>query len=288
MRKVGVLFSVLTAVIVPSMHLSFADEGSSGSRLTPMIEVGGGTEASLTSGGMNVLLRVGFGLRHTPESGEPGDVLGPEQLIWAHVNGDFAISPTGEGGGLPFMDINFIPVHNQLSVISENGNSVMGDLQLLPINVGRDIRLDEAVTVQVAVVGVKFGIVRVQNEHVALFAQMAANALGYKMASHVSGLGTFHGVHLLDLGAEGGVAFTINDNFMIRLVVGASADIALGGNVGGGFSAYSDMRAYAAIRVDIAQFIQLFAQVSMGGAWDSGNSSFNGYPQFMAGITFIF
>jgi hypothetical protein len=260
-----------------------------GPRTRPMVEIVAGTESALTQGGMNVLIRVGVGVSQSPEDTDAGDMLGPEQLVWAHLRGDFSIDPSASGANaLPYLDMSFIPVHNQLSVIRENGDAVMGDLQLLPTRVTRDIRLDRSVGVKVSVVGIQLGTVRAQSEHVSLYAQLAADAIGYKMAAHVSSLGTFHGFHLAGLGAEAGAAFLVNENFTVRVALGGNADVNFGGNVGSGFAVQSDMDAYLAVKADIAKFIQVFVRAGLNAMCDSGESGCQWSPQFMAGATFIF
>ena len=260
-----------------------------GPRTRPMVEIGAGTESALTQGGMNVLIRVGVGVSQSPEDTDAGDMLGPEQLVWAHLRGDFSVDPSATGAAaLPYLDMTFIPVHNQLSVIRENGDAVMGDLQLLPTRVTRDIRLDRSIGVRVSVVGIQLGTVRTQSEHTALYAQVAADAIGYKMAAHVSSLGTFHGMHIAGLGAEAGAAFLVNENFTVRLALGGNADLNLGGNTNG-FSVQSDMDAYLAVKADIAKFIQIFARAGINAMCESGNGrGCEWSPQFMVGATFIF
>jgi hypothetical protein len=261
-----------------------------GPRTRPMIEIGAGSESAITQGGMNVLIRVGVGVSQSPEDTDAGDMLGPEQLVWAHLRGNFSIDPSATGlDALPYLDMSFIPVHNQLSVIRENGDAVMGDLQLLPTQITRDIRLDRSIGVKVSVVGIQLGTVRTQSEHVSLFAQVAADAIGYKMAAHVSSLGTFHGFHLAGLGAEAGAAFLVNENFTVRLALGGNADVNFGGNINGGFAVQSDMDAYLAVKADIAKFIQVFVRAGINAFCNSGHASgCNWSPQVMLGATFIF
>jgi hypothetical protein len=268
-----------------SQNTAHADNGY---RTRHMIEVGSGVESAMTEGGVNVLLRVGYGYSRIAESSQPGEILGPEQLIWAHFTGDFAFDPTASGGNaLPYADVRFIPVENSLSIIRDNGDAILGSLQLLPIEVKRDIRIDREAAVSVSVVGIQVGTVRYQQDKIALFAQVAADLVGYKAAIRINDMGSFHGFRLIDLGAEGGVAFMINENFTIRIALGGSADLNFGGNVGRGFAVQSDLNAYLALRADIAKFLQIFFKVGYGAACDNGFGC-EGVPQIMAGITITF
>jgi hypothetical protein len=272
-------------VSILSLTAASADER----RIRPMIEIGGGTEAAWNQG-FNVLLRVGFGLRQRPADRREGEVHGPQQLIWAHINGDFAFSPEGDGGGLPYMDVRIIPYHNSISVVSDPELSVMGELKLLPTQLGRDIRLDQDFTLRVSVVGVEFGAVNMRSEKVALVAQVAADVVGLRLATHVSELGRFLGASIANIGAEGGVAFPglfPSEDSILRIVLGGTADIALGGNRGDGFALQSDMRAYLAIKADINNFIQVFLRGGINAACNTGQQCWSS-PELMAGATVLF
>jgi hypothetical protein len=277
--KCWLLGGATLGLAMTSPGLSRADTDS----FRPMIEVGGGAhvgEISKTS----VLLRLGFGVRKNIDDPLPGDITTPEQLIIAHIDGTIAVSPDGiNGTKVPYMDIRFTPIRDRVSVINDNGNELTGELQFLPIAIGRNINVDQFLTINVSVIAVQFADVRPQNDYVALFAQVAADALGYKMLSHVSDLSTFHGIHLLTLGGEAGVAFTINDSFAVRASIGGSADINWWGKY-----FQSDMKAYAAIRASIYRFMQIFLQGGVIGNWDSRHSFFQGGLEGMVGLTLLF
>jgi hypothetical protein len=254
-----------------------------------LFEVGSGMESAVSEGGVNVLLKIGYGYSRTPDETDPDPVLGPEQLVWAHISGDMAFDPSATGAAaLPMLDIRIIPVHNSLSVILESGNAIYADLQLLPMTVGRDIRIDQNASVKVSVVGLQVGFVNYRTEQVALYAQVAADAIGYKMVDMLSDAGTFHGGRVLGTALEGGAHFTISENFTIRIALGGSVDLNLG-SVPTGFAVQSDLDAYLAVRADIARFIQIFLKGGINANCLSANSyGCDAAPQLMLGATFLF
>jgi hypothetical protein len=272
------------------LALAAAISGTSNARAVDahMFEVGAGMESALSEGGVNILLRFGYAYSHMQDETDPDPVMGPEQLVWAHISGDLAIDASATGSAaLPMLDIKIIPVHNSLSIIRDNGDAIFADLQLLPMAVGRDIRLDQNVTFKVSVVGIQAGLVRYQTDRIALYAQVAADALGYKMVDQLSSTGTFHGGRILGTALEGGVQFTITENFSIRIALGGSADLNLGG-IESSFAVQSDMDAYLAVRADIARFIQIFLKGGINANCLSAGYGCDYAPQLMLGATFLF
>ncbi len=255
-----------------------------------MIEVGTGMEGAIGKDSFGILLRVGYSYNRIAEDSLPGEVTGPEQLIWAHFSGDFSISPWGgPNGSLPYMNIHFTPVKNSLEIIRDNGDSIMGELRALPIEIKRDIRIDQNAMVKVSLAGVQFGLTSFKSDQIALIAQVAADLLGYKMSSYVSDRGTFHGGHVGGITAEGGAAFLINEDFLIRVVLGGEADLNLGGNSGGGFAVNSDLAAYLAIKADIYRFIQVFLKLTYFGNCNSADThGCDGAAQLLGGVTVLF
>ncbi|NDC39858.1 MAG: hypothetical protein EBZ48_17800, partial [Proteobacteria bacterium] len=110
-----------TRGLVAAMALFVAAASTAQAANSHLFEVGTGMESALTEGGVNVLLRIGYGYSRTPDETDPDPVLGPEQLVWAHISGDMAFDPTATGAAaLPMLDIKIIPVHNSLSIIRDN------------------------------------------------------------------------------------------------------------------------------------------------------------------------
>ncbi|MCC7443024.1 MAG: hypothetical protein IT285_15430 [Bdellovibrionales bacterium] len=285
---------LMAVVALATGAQAFADGEYPSNPLSPMIEVGAGGETQ--GNGVNVLLHVNVGVRRTVEEGDPDDILViSEQQMWAHMSGDVSFNVSGNGQTVvPYMDIRFVPWEDTVTVgNSEDGLMLSGTLELVPIEIGRNVALDQNVVVQVSVIGVQFrkdlahwdDVTALGN--VTLFAQVAADALGYKVVDHVAATaGTFHGFHLLGLSGAVGANFEISDNFNVRLEIGANADVNFGAN--NGFAIQSDMGAYAAVRFTIAKFIELFVMGRYQAQCEAFGSGCQGAPQLMFGATFYF
>ncbi|MGK5089069.1 hypothetical protein WDW86_16045 [Bdellovibrionota bacterium FG-2] len=249
----------------------------------PMIEVG--TEGTLESENeMTALLRVGFGFKRKGGEVTPIDTLGPERMVWAKINGTFALA-SRQAGTLPSMNIEFIPYEDQLLIGEMGGEAsgtkkikVMGNLQLFPTQIKREVSLDQELVVRIAVVGVQVKAAQKQSAQTELYAQIAADFIGYKVASHVSELATFKGIHVAELGAEAGIGTLLSKSLYLKIGLGGSADFNFLSSI------QSDQKAYLAVRLDIAQLVQLYVQGSVKGNWDSRNLFYEGGSELMAGV----
>jgi hypothetical protein len=249
----------------------------------PMIEIGGGVEAH-ASGPINVLLRVSVeGVTVT----DPGHYA----LVIAKMRGDLALHslPTGEGNRIPYLDIEFVPASLRLP-----GGLSGGELRILPTHVGTNIHLNQDVNLRVDVAGVEMGYLGPSgiNERTLLYAKLAADALGYKMASRLSDAGadnaTFRGFDVGALNGEAGLVFAPgNASFKVRVAFGANADLNVGGNVGHGFALESDLGAYSEVSLDIKKFMSLFVRNSYRTEINSGFDTQSEY-QLLLGAIFIF
>ncbi len=253
----------------------------------PMIEVG--TEGSLETGNeMTALLRVGFGLKRKGGGVTPIDTLGPEKMVLAKISGTFAVVST-ENQALPSMDIEFVPYEDQLLIGEVGGDPegtkkirAMGNLQLLPTQIRRDLNLDEALVLQISIVGVQLKAAQKQTARTELYAQVAADLLGAKIASHVSELSTFRGLHIMELGAEAGLGTLLSKSLYLRIGIGGKADF----NWNFWSRLQSDQKAYLAIRLDIAQLVQVYVEGALKGNWDSGSPSYESGAELTAGVVF--
>jgi hypothetical protein len=257
----------------------------------PVIEVGAGVESTVMNDGINVLLKIKIGIQQIPGITGTDEPLGPEQLVWAHLSGDFAVarSNTDVGGyELPYMDIRFIPLHDQLAMSATNIVTLVTDLQAFPIEIHRDIRLDQGISVRASVVGFQLGRMDVQNERLLFFGQIAAEALGYKMVSHVSSLNTFHGMEVGTLQAEAGAAFLLGESFLVTLIFGGSADLSFSGNLGTNPTAQSDLRTYFTAKADLTEAFQLFIQAGLNANCEGQRGFCLTTPRILAGGNFLF
>lgn len=263
----------------------------------PLIEVGGGGETQ-GQGAVNVLLNVRVGAKKTVEEGDPDDVLIiSEQQIIAHMDGDISFNVSGNGKTIvPYMDIRFAGFEDVVTVGNSEDNLMLrGAIRIGDLKIGRNVALDQALVIQVSVVGVNVNkdLVRWDDVtflgNVTLFAQLAADAIGYKMANHIlDSNGVFHGFHLLGAGIGGGFNFEMSDNFNVRIELGGSADVNFGANTQLGFAIQSDMGAYAAVKFTIAKFVELFVLGRYAAVCEAWGASCSNAAQLMFGATFLF
>jgi len=267
-----------------------------------MIELGSGIESGVENNGVNILLRVGYGYVKKDEGSpipDDRDLLGQERLILAKITGDFAFNPQSESSGdvLPYLNIDFIPLQNQLRVVTEAHTAVLGTLNLLPMNFGRNIRLDQNFKLQVDVIGVKFNFAwEQQKEKIVLLANLALNAIGYKYVNHYNQMKPFmeetvdfHGFHLGDLSAGLGAFFNIApEKFTLTVMIGGETGISFGGKVGSGYTAQSDMEAYFLLQASIYKFVEIYFKGGVLGAFEPSRDASYSTPQIMTGVNFKF
>jgi hypothetical protein len=241
----------------------------------PMIDIGSGTETASRGAGVNVLLSAGFGYR----------IDGAHMnLVLARIKTDVAVSTLEDGSRVPALDIEFVPAALGVRIIG---------LRAFPTRITRDVRIDQEAAVRVNVVGFWYDSLpdgrvdptRDENDLIP-FVRVAVDALGYKMASHVSALSAFHGVSIGAIAAEGGIATRLSDAFTVRVSVGGSADVALGGSAG--FSLQSDLNAYTQVAADIRELVTLFVRGGARTSADTGTEFGQTSFQLLAGATFHF
>jgi hypothetical protein len=243
----------------------------------PMIEVGAGVESQALET-FRVLLRVGI-------DGFTFHREGHSTFVIATVHGNFATMES-EGRKIPYMDLEFVPV------TMRTGDGLRGgSYRFLPGRYGTNIRLNEDATVRVDVVGIEKGVQGASpfGPKALLFAKVAADAVGYKMAAHLTGeQGTFHGANLAGVSAEAGLAIIASNTFKVRLALGGTADLSVGSNTGDpGLALYSDFSAYAEVSLDIKRFFRLFVRNGLNGVTGAGFDTITEY-QLMMGAQIIF
>jgi hypothetical protein len=245
----------------------------------PMIEIGSGMEAH-PGAPVNVLLRVSI---------EGVTISNPRSklyssLVLARINGNFALSAQADGRRLPFMDIEFIPV----DVRTGDGLSGLG-FRALPTRLGTNVRMNQGLTVRVDIAGVETSYLGPSgiSENMLVFAKVAADAMGYKMATHISDSYDFHGVNIAALSGEAGIAYALGMGLKVRIAFGGTADLSVGGNVGMGFALMSDLSAYNEISLDIKKFMRLFIRNGVSTRMNGGLADTTEYP-LLLGATFIF
>jgi hypothetical protein len=279
LKALGILAAIL--VHLPAARATGID--------LPMIEVGGGlqNEASET---VNILLRVSVDnlTVHSRPDNRPN-------LVIARIKGNAVLSQGAFNGSadsmasrLPYADIEFVPLTMRL------GEGIGGQqLRILPSNFGTNIQLNQKAVVRVMAIGVgrdylgPSGI----DDRILVYAKFAADALGYKMARHVTDSVHFEGADLFALQGEVG-AVMLAGPFKIRVAFGAGVDVSIGDNVGAtgdadGWSLRSDVSAYNEISVDISKFFRFFVRNAYYSVVDSRAKTPRGYA-LTVGATFIF
>ncbi len=290
-RRIALL--VLTSTLTPLV----AHAGS----FRPMVEVGGGAETATGGSGLNVLLRVNAGLGWRLAG---SDLPGVDQLIIAHIDGTMAVNPADDGERIPYMNIRFIPVVNPQNIpnpgdagwpqtpdsspglVLDTGPGQRLFINLVPAGFQRETRAGRDLAVRVSLVGLELGTTTLLDDDMALFLQISAELLGWKMVEQNGGYGTMHGFRVGGASLEIGMAFKIASQFVVRIGVGGSADVAFGGGSQGA-TIQSDQEAYARLAFDITRFIQLSARAGIVNFSDTNFDSRSIY-QFMTGLSVRF
>jgi hypothetical protein len=244
----------------------------------PTIEVGGGLESAPAGDSLDVLLRLNLDGVGVHANGM--------HFVIAHIRGDLGVSPTDAAQRIPYMKIDFEPV--ALAMGDGFNGSTIG---VLPVEVGINVRLDESLMVRVDLVRYEKDYIGPSHlsDRALLYAKLAADALGYKMANHVSGIGGFHGGNVATLQAEIGMMLAAGHHIKARIALGGNADLNLGGNAGGGFAVESDMQAYAEVSLDVTRFLRFFVRNGVGAVVNSGDGIPNcAEYQLLAGAMFIY
>lgn len=261
----------------------------------PDFELGSGADFDLNSSNIqefNLLLKVGFSLRDDDEV-SLGKSLPPAQFVWAHVRAELSINRQYSGPGaddprLPYLNIWFSPVELKDVKLYENGGQISGTLQALPTQIAREMRLDQSFRLAVSAIGFQFDTLNPLNKMAAFCAQVAVDALGYKMIDHASDVRTFQGVHVAGLSAEAGSVFAIDKDFSVRVVLGGSADLNFEGAFKSTSSVQSDLQAYLAVKANFTNFVTVFLKGIFNEAIETSPVSHQKSGQIMFGATFIF
>jgi hypothetical protein len=249
-----------------------------------MIEIGGGME---TSGGVNILLKVGFGIVHGDKKElKHGYQEAAEQTIWAHMSeSSAALATSSDGKALPFVDVHFSPFRSQIRLSEVNAaNTDTGALDIGATTVARNIPMDQNLMIRVTAVRVERKFVHDSDQPLSFYAQAAIDLLGAKMAQHASQLSTFTGAHWVGASGEIGGRFRLNEKFALRVSLGGNADF----NSWFNGHMQSDLGAFVSVNAELSEFVQIFAKGSINGSWDSQNDFFQAAPEAMVGVSVLY
>ncbi|MGZ3687386.1 MAG: hypothetical protein ACXWP5_01120 [Bdellovibrionota bacterium] len=259
-----------------------------------MIQIGAGAglESSPLNSQANFLLRVEvFG---KIIGGDATAVLPLGQII-ASVKGEFSISPSGAGGYVPYVNVDFVPYQIGYGHFETKSEYVefSAALRVLPTQITRDVRIDETATLRITLVGASANLPIWASEegNAEIYAKLAIDLLGYKYVNHLTqGEGDFNGVSVGALQAEFGAVFGPHEGVARgRVAIGATADLNVWSARGTtGSDIQSDVKAYLQVSADIKEFLRLYVQLGWNQMWDQSAKTSAGDLQLMAGAEFIF
>ncbi|WP_375771190.1 hypothetical protein NR798_09905 [Archangium gephyra] len=258
----------------------------------PRLEAGGG---GFQNGGTgwNALLRLRFLLHETVGPEDTWDaVRTPEYLLWASLDGHLALGSGPAGVTLPYADLRFTPVQRRFELNNAaTGEELAVGVVLLPARLTRFLALDRSLGVEASLAGVRGRLGRRfgERQRVGVFASLALDAAGYKSALHPSDGEAFRGVHAATLAVETGAELLLGTQLRLGLVLGGSAGLGLGWDRGGdGFSAPSDLGAYAEAQVDVTRFSRLFVRGQLDAFREPARDRTLSTPALLGGATFRF
>ncbi|MCY1075028.1 hypothetical protein [Archangium lansingense] len=263
-----------------------------GSLFQPQLEAGGGGFQSAGSD-WNALLRMRFVLHETVVPEDAWDaVRTPEYLLWASLDGHLALGRGPAELTLPYADLRFTPVQQRFELNNvATGDELAVGVVLLPARLTRFTTLDRSFGVEASLAGVRgrlgkrFG----ERQRAGVFASLALDAVGYKAALHLSDGHAFQGVHAATLAVETGAELLLGEQLRLGLVLCGGAGLSLGWDPGGGgFTAPSDLGAYAEAQVDVTRFSRLFVRGQLDALHEPGRDRTLSTPTVLGGAAFRF
>lgn len=255
--------------------------------LRPRLELGAGGFGGAGADDWHVLLRTRFVLQDTVVPEDAWDaVRTPEYLLWASLDGRLAVSGHT---ALPYADLRFTPVERRFELNNvDTGDTLAVGIALAPMRLTRFTRVDRKLGVELSLAGALARRGTRLGERLDVFVSAALDAIGYKAAFHLSGPDTFHGVHAASVTAETGAELRLGESLRLGLVLGGSAGISLGWSRGYGFSAPSDLGAWAEARVDATRYLRLFARGQLDALREPTRERLLSAPAFSAGAALRF
>ncbi|MFL5355396.1 hypothetical protein [Archangium sp.] len=255
--------------------------------LRPRFELGAGGFGG-AGADWNGLLQTRFVLQRTVVPEDAWDaVRTPEYLLWASLDGRLALS----SAALPYADLHFTAVERRFELNDvDTGDTLAVGVALAPMRFTRFTRMDRKLGVELSLAGaqVRKGTHFGERRRLGVFASVALDAVGYKAAFHLSSPDTFHGVHAASVLAETGAELLLGEPLRLGLVLGGSAGVSLGWSRGYGFSAPSDLGAWAEAQVDVTRSLRLFARGQLDALREPARGQILSAPAFSAGAALRF
>lgn len=268
-----------------SLATLHTDENSAG--------VGAGVAVSSARAGVGKVVRfnllVGTQYHDVPH-GCGNDDLTIQRNYAFEVSGTATFAPSAGGTEAQMLDIEFDPIQKvrrdtNVETFTTPAPSDISEVRLRALNthLGRNIRLDQKVSLRISAVGVSSSNHLSHDTH--NYFKVAIDALGYKLASYYS-THAFHGLDVASAHAEIGRIIKVSRGTLLRVALGGSADVALGAPTDLVPSVQSDGSAYAEASLDVGRYLQFFARSGAnftGYAAHDGDHVFNGELVEMAG-----
>ncbi|HTL11600.1 MAG TPA: hypothetical protein VL588_03885 [Bdellovibrionota bacterium] len=291
------LFSFAAAMAVAlGVQPAFA-----GTHYTPMIEVGGGAASGITPEGLSeadLLVHVGFSAydQGTVDT-QGGGGFGPLGFYIVKIKADAQFNVHSWDQNPTYLDVSITPIGEQLQVSNVGDHLVVLGLDLLPVDLTRNVYIDNMFGAQVHILGAHLGNQWNISDKFAFYADITGKLLGYKFRMHVNNaLDNFNGASIADLGVQVGMLMKFGEVHM-RLFGGVDSDIALGA-AHGDFGVSLDPTAYGGLAVDLGDLIhkalpwvngmEFFVKAAYTAAIDSANDESVGSAVFLGGFTIRF
>jgi hypothetical protein len=247
-------------------------------RAEHMIEIGGGAQARSFAPDTAVLLKVGYSYRDDAEGGE---------YYVARMKAQGALGVERDSEFLPYAQVEFTPFERYMN--KQQFNDLVQGIggRVARSTLGRELGLGQDLKVSVSVIGIRAGMVNLKegDSGAALFAQLAADFLGYRLVKFSQDRADYTGMQIADVMVEAGAILSTGKSFSVRVSGGGTAAVSQGTTL------MIDSSAFAGVRVDIAQFLQFFvrgsASLSRLSVKDA-DAFISSYTRAEAGMALIF
>jgi hypothetical protein len=192
---------------------------------------------------------------------------GTDQYLYRRLDVVGAFSKAPQGPAVPYLEVHFYPKENQVyaPVPSETENVLVADMQFLPVQIGRDIAIDESLRLVISSVAAAAKYWIPLGANLAIFLQYTLDVLGYKAVRYVSDVGPFDGVHVAGGHAQLGIGWTGTPDLTIYVSIGNRID----------YNRWTrsqlDLAFAATARADVASCLGFFVQPQFVRQWDSSH-----------------
>ena len=259
-----------------------------------MVSIGSGAFAA-SGNGAAALLRVQIEADVPPNREPPvtslcprtrhglGVVCGTDQHLFGRLDAVGALSADRQGPTVPYGDVRFLPKENEIyaPIPSETANALVAALQLVPMQVGRDVSIGQSLKLVVSAAAVAATYWVPIGANLALFMRYALDLLGYKAVRWMSGADSFDGVHIAGGDAQLGLGWLPTADLTIRVFLGNRIDY------NQWTRGQSDTVFAGTVTADVGSWLRFFAQPQLVYAWESARG-WTGNGEIMGGVDVVF